>query len=500
VAEAVTHETPVEDLDGGGGTRMKRNWRKPVVAVMALSLVAAACGGDDDDDAAADEDTAAEDADTGGDDADTGGEDADTGGDDADTGGEGGSADLAGAEVTITGPERDDPSVAALNEVLGAFAEENGFELTYTGDADWETNINTQVQGGNPPSISIFPQPGKLKDFAEQGFIVPLTDDVNATVDEYWDESYQSDGQGRDGEQYGVPVKTDVKSLVWYKPARFEEAGLTVPESFDEFTQLLDDIKALDDGAPLCVGIESGTATGWPFTDWVEEMVLRLHGPDVYDQWVNHEIPFNDPQIVEAMQAVVDIWNGEGNVYASGGSIAGTNFADNTEPLVNDQCWMHRQANFLAGLFPEGTDFANPDNPDAVDVFYFPDINGDRPLLIAGTLAAGFNDDPATMAVLDFMATAEYAEQRQSVQTEAVGGGLSGFLSGAEGIDPSVFQPLEQSFLEIIAGAEVARFDGSDLMPADVGAGTFWSEGTSLVNGQVTAEEAADAIEASWPS
>jgi alpha-glucoside transport system substrate-binding protein len=161
---------------------------------------------------------------------------------------------------------------------------------------------------------------------------------------------------------------------------------------------------------------------------------------------------------------------------------------------------MHRQANFFAGLFPEGTTFADPEDPTAVDVFYFPDINGDKPALTAGIFAAAFNDDPATMAVMDYIATADYAETRQRNQTEAVGGGLSGYLSAAQGQDPSVYQPLEQSFLEILEASQIARFDGSDLMPADVGAGTFWSEGTSLVNGDTTAEDAAATIEASWPS
>jgi alpha-glucoside transport system substrate-binding protein len=103
------------------------------------------------------------------------------------------------------------------------------------------------------------------------------------------------------------------------------------------------------------------------------------------------------------------------------------------------------------------------------------------------------------MAVMDYIATADYAETRQKNQTEAVGGGLSGYLSAAQGQDPAVYQPLEQSFLAILDAAQIARFDASDLMPADVGAGTFWSEGTSLVNGDTTAQEAADAIEASWP-
>jgi alpha-glucoside transport system substrate-binding protein len=454
---------------------MNKRWLKLAAVPVALSLVAAACGSDSDSDSSGD-----------------------TGTETTTAGGEGGTEDFGGATVTITGPERDDPSIAAINDTLNAWGETVGITVEYTGDADWEANINTQVEGGNPPDISFFPQPGKLADFARAGYVVPLTDEVNATLDEFWADGYQLYGNV-DDVQYGVPAKTDLKSLVWYQPQAFADAGYEVPTTFDEFTALVDQMAADGGPKPLCVGIESGQATGWPFTDWVEDLVLRQAGADVYDQWVNHEIPFDDPQIVEAMQTVKDLWTEE-NVFAAGGSIAATNFADNGQPLVDGQCYMHRQANFFAGLFPEGTTFADPEDPAAVDVFYFPDINGDKPALTAGIFAAAFNDDPATMAVMNYIATADYAETRQKNQTEALGGGLSGYLSAAQGQDPSVYQPLEQRFLEILGASEIARFDASDLMPADVGAGTFWSEGTSLVNGDTTAEEAAKAIEASWPA
>ncbi len=450
---------------------MNKRWLKLAAVPIALSFVAAACGSDDDSGSGSDNTSA--------------------------SGGDSG-LDFDGATVTLTGPERDDPSIAAINDTLAAFGETVNLNIEYTGDADWEANINTQVEGGNPPDISFFPQPGKLADFARDGAVVALTDDVNATVDEYWADGYQLYGNV-DDVQYGVPAKTDLKSLVWYQPAAFEENGYEVPTTFDEFTALVDQMAADGVAKPLCVGIESGQATGWAYTDWVEDMVLRQAGPDVYDQWVNNEIPFDDPQIVEAMQTVVDIWTDE-NVFAAGGSISATNFADNGQPLVDGQCFMHRQANFFAGLFPEGTAFADPENPDAVDVFYFPDINGDTPVLTAGIFAAAFNEDPATMAVMDYIATADYAENRQRLQTAELDGALSGYLSAAQNQDPSVYQPLEQSFLEILNAAEIARFDGSDLMPADVGAGTFWSEGVKLVNGNATAEEAAATIQASWPS
>ncbi|HEY5664329.1 MAG TPA: ABC transporter substrate-binding protein [Ilumatobacter sp.] len=453
---------------------MKRNWKKPVLAIMALSLVAAACGGDDDDSAPADTEAEAPAATTA-------------------------APAPSGGTITVTGPERDESEAGSLQEVLGAWGEANGVEVVYLGSADWEAEVNTQVEGGNPPDISIFPQPGKLADFARAGYVVALNDEAAAAAAANWSEAWTVFGNV-DGVQYGVPVKSDLKSLVWYQPARFAAAGYAVPTTFAEFTALIDQMVADGGPKPLCVGIESGQATGWSYTDWVEDMVLRQHGADVYDQWVSHEIPFNDPRIVESMQTVLDLWN-EDTVFASSGTIAATAFQDNGQPLVDGDCFMHRQASFYSAFIPEGTAFADG-SEGAVDVFYFPDINGDKPVLGAGTLAAAFNARPEVHALLAYMATPDYAMARQKAQQALKGGGaaLSGFLSAVKGQDPSVYQPLEQSMLNVLETAAIVRFDASDLMPADVGAGTFWTEGTSAVNGDITAQEAADTIEASWPT
>jgi alpha-glucoside transport system substrate-binding protein len=477
---------------------MRRPMMKLAAACTVMALAAGACGSDKDKSsdttaAAATPTTAAGTATTaaGSETTEAGSETTTAGSVTADT------TDFGGAKVLITGSERDDPSVAAINGTLQAWGETRGLDITFAGDADWETNINTQVQGGNAPDIGIFPQPGKLADFARAGSIKPLADNVLASLAEYWSTDY-SDYAKVDGVQYGVPVKTDLKSLVWYQPQAFKDAGYEVPTTFDEFTALV--AKMTADGGPkaLCVGIESGGATGWTFTDWVEEMILRQDGGDFYDQWVAHEVPFNDPKVVTAIQTVLDLWSDD-NVYADGGNIAATAFQANGPALAAGKCFMHRQASFFSGFFPEGTKFADG-SPGAVDVFYFPDINGDKPVLTAGTYAAAFNDNPATMAVLEYLSTADYAQKRQAAQTEFLKGGLSGFLSAAKGQDPSVYQPLEQGFLDILNNSELSRFDASDLMPADVGAGTFWTDGTSAVNGDISAEEAADDIEASWPS
>ncbi|MFV1989133.1 MAG: ABC transporter substrate-binding protein [Acidimicrobiales bacterium] len=404
--------------------------------------------------------------------------------------------DLAGTTVSVFGPESSDEEAGGVQDALDVFAEETGITIEYTGARDFSDQINAQAVGGNPPDIAIFPQPGKVADFAREGLVLPLPDEVTAASNENWPADWNNFGVV-DGVQYAVPNKADLKSLVWYQPSRFEALGYEVPQTYDEFVALVA-TAAADGNTPLCVGIESGPATGWVFTDWVEEMMLRFAGGDVYDQWVANEIPFDDPAVVSAMQQVIDLWNSDGAVFAAGGSIAATPFGDNGQPLVDGDCLMHRQASFFAAFIPEGTAFADG-SEGAVDVFYFPSNEG-KPILVAGTVASAFRDAPEVWAVMEYFSSAEYANARQAAQTERKGGGLSGFLSAANGVDSSLYQGLEKSFIDIMLNADVARFDASDLMPAAVGAGTFWTEGTSIVNGDVSVEEGAANIQASWPS
>ncbi len=405
---------------------------------------------------------------------------------------------LAGTAVRITGPERDPSEAGALQAALDEFADANDMTIFYVGSADWEAEINVQIEAGNPPDISVFPQPGKLADFANSGSLLALPDDVTEAVSANWSEGAMGFGLV-DGTQYGVPNKTDLKSIVWYQPAQFEANGYETPDTLDELYALTETMIA-DGNTPFCVGIESGQATGWTFTDWVEDMMLRRHDGATYDAWVAGDLPFASDEVSGVMQEVLDLWNTPGMVYADGGSIASTAFQANGEPLVNGDCMMHRQASFFSAFFPEGTPVQDG-SEGAVDIFQFPQGDTDPPIVLtAGTLVGAFDDRPEVWAVIEYFGSPEFANARQRYQQEAKGGGdaLSGFNTANLNADRSLWSPLEQSFLEIMSANDV-RFDGSDLMPADVGAGTFWTEGTAMVNGDKSVADAAAAIDASWP-
>ena len=404
--------------------------------------------------------------------------------------------DLSGTKVTVFGPESSEEEAGAMQDALDVFAAESGIEIVYTGARDFSDQINAQAVGGNPPDIAVFPQPGKVGDFAAENWILAVPDSVQGAIASQWPAG-TLDTVTFGGTLYGVPNKTDLKSIVWYNTSIFESGGYAVPESQEELRALT--IQMITDGVtPLCVGIESGPATGWTFTDWMEDLILRMLDENVYDQWVAGEIKFADPRIVGVAELVLQLWNGPGVVYAAGGSIAATSFGDNGEPLVAGDCAMHRQASFYAAFLPEGTTVGPGQD---IDVFYFPAVaaKGNRPVLTAGTYVSAFRDAPEVWAVMEFMGSAQYAEVRQAAQSARKGGGQSGFLSANLDQDLSVYNDLERSFVEILQTASPARFDGSDLMPAAVGAGTFWTEGTSAVNGDKTVAEAFAAIDASWP-
>jgi alpha-glucoside transport system substrate-binding protein len=484
---------------------MKRNWMRWCAVPIAMTLAATACSTSDDDDAGGD--SIAAPAETSGDGttvpAATTDDTTETTTGDTTEGTEatGSTEPLpstpgagSAGSVTVFGVEDSENEAGAMQDALSEFGEANGITITYVGRRDFETQINSQVLGGNPPDIAAFPQPGKLIQFAEDGDLIEVPEEVLTAVSENWDESFLA-FSNLDGTQYGVPFKNDLKSLVWYVPSVWEEKGYTVPETLTDFFALAEEMIANGD-TPLCVGIESGAATGWPFTDWVEEIVLREQGVDYYNQWVAHEVPFNDDPVVAAMERVTDLWSTEGAVYASGGSIAATAFGDNGEPLVNGNCMMHRQANFFSAFFPDGTEFG--EGPGQVSTFYFPSDEG-RPVLVGGISAAAFRDAPEVWQVMEYLGSPEFANARQLAQSERVGGGNSGFLTGNRNADPANWNELEQSFLETLTTADPAAFDGSDQMPADVGAGSFLSEVTALVNGDQDAQTTADNIEASWP-
>lgn len=451
---------------------MKRNWKVLLALLAALSLIAAACGGDDDEETS-----------TGGDESSSSGESLMGGEIPCDN-------QYEGETVSIFSPVRDsenDKPVADFVAGYDPLAECTGVTIDFQGTDQFETEVNVRLEGGDPPDVIDYPQPGLMIQHVNQGHLFELPEDVAAHLATDYISGWEVYGTVNDT-IYGLPGRSNIKSLVWYSPGAFEEAGYEIPESLEDLQALSDQIVA-DGGTPWCVGAESGVATGWVLTDWMEDFMLRVNGADVYDQWVNHEIPFNDPQVVEVVDAVgsyvknPDYLGGENLVKA----IATTKFQDGGLPILTGDCYMHRQASFYSTLWGEDAVVG-----EDVDVFYLPSP-GDGPayMLGGGDIYAAATDRAATYDVIRYTGSLEYQTHIYQTRNELVP-----HLDLDPTSNPDAFT---QKLADLQLGAEVFRFDGSDLMPGAVGAGTFWTEVTAWVIGGDT-QTFVDNVEASWPS
>lgn len=401
---------------------------------------------------------------------------------------------LEGQTLTIFGPWRSEDQVL-FESVLAYFEAASGVDVNYSSSENYEQQIVIDTQAGSPPDIAILPQPGLIADLASRGSIAPLGAETEAWLRDNYaaGESWVGLGtyKGQDGTPalYALPYKIDVKSLVWYSPENFEDAGYAVPETMEELKALTDQIVA-DGGTPWCIGLGSGGATGWPATDWVEDMMLRTQPPEVYDRWVSNELPFNSPEVVGAIEEFGAFARNDAYVAGGAAAVASTDFRDSPKGLFSSppQCFMHRQASFIPSFFPEGTELG----VDA-DFFYFPAYAGKdlgKPVLGAGTLAFITKDSPAARAFIAFLQT-PIAHEVWMAQ--------SGFLTPLKSANADLYgNAALKKQGEILLNATTFRFDGSDLMPGAVGAGSFWTGMVDYTGGK-SAQEVADGIQASWP-
>lgn len=401
--------------------------------------------------------------------------------------------DLSGETMTISGPWLGVDKDLFLS-VVAYFEAATGAKVQYAGSDSFEQQIVIDTGAGSAPNVAVFPQPGLAADLASKGYLTPLSDETrdwlakNYAAGESWVDLGSYKDKNGDSKFFAFPYKADVKSLVWYVPENFDDAGYEVPKSMEDLKALTEQI-VKDGGTPWCIGLGSGAATGWPATDWVEDLMLRTASPETYDKWVSNEIPFNDPAVVNAINEFGWFARNDDFVDGGAGAVATTDFRDSPKGLFSSppKCYMHKQASFIPSFFPEGTKLG----VDA-DFFYFPayaDKDLGTPVLGAGTMFAITKDSKAAEAFIDFLKT-PIAHEIWMAQ--------SGLLTAFKGVNLDAYanDSLHKQG-EILLNATTFRFDASDLMPGKIGAGSFWTGMVDYVGGK-DAEEVATEIQKSW--
>lgn len=401
--------------------------------------------------------------------------------------------DLSGQEISILGPWLG-PDKEMVESVIAYFEAATGAVVNYSGSDSFEQQIVIDTEAGSPPDIAIFPQPGLAADLARKGHLVPLGDETAEwTIDTYAaGQSWVDLGSypGPDGTKvlYGFFFKVDLKSLVWFVPENFEDAGYEVPKTMEDLKALTDQIVA-DGGTPWCIGLGSGGATGWPATDWVEDMMLRTNPPADYDAWVSNEMRFDDPKVVAAIEEFGAFARNDAYVAGGAGAVASTDFRDSPKGLFTSppQCYLHRQASFIPAFFPDSVIVG-----EDADFFYFPayaskDLGA--PVLGAGTLFSMTRESETARAFIDFLKT-PIAHEVWMAQ--------KGFLTPHKGVNTEVYgDPTLRKMGDILLNATTFRFDGSDLMPGAIGAGAFWTGMVDYAGGKDATAVASD-IQKTW--
>jgi alpha-glucoside transport system substrate-binding protein len=402
-------------------------------------------------------------------------------------------ADIDGQSVTILGPwlGADQELFASI---IAYFEDATGATVNYSGSDSFEQQIVIDSEAGSPPDMAVLPQPGLAAELAAKGHLRDLGEETaqwvrdNYAAGDSWAELGTYAGADGADKFFAFPYKADVKSLVWYVPENFEDAGYEIPETYEDLKALTEQIAA-DGETPWCIGLGSGGATGWPATDWVEDLMLRLNSPEDYDAWTTNALPFNDPKVVAAIEEFG--WFAKNEDFVAGGpaSVSSTDFRESPNGLFESPpaCYMHRQASFIPSFFPEDAMVG-----DDYDFFYFPapaDGSLGQPVLGGGTLFAVFSENPVATAFIEFLKTPAAHELWMA---------QSGFTTPHTGVNMDAYaDDTRRKMGQILLDATTFRFDGSDLMPGAIGAGAFWTAMVDFVGG-ASAQEVADRVQDTW--
>lgn len=280
-----------------------------------------------------------------------------------------------------------------------------------------------------------------------------------------------------DGTLYGVYISADIKSLIWYNPKEFKKRGYKIPGTWEELIALSDRMVA-DGLTPWSIGLESGAASGWPGTDWIEDIMLRVAGPELYDQWVNNEIPWTAPEVKKAFELFGQIACNPQYVYGGSTNILTMNFGDAANPLFTTppRAFLHRQAGFITSFIREQHPELAPG--EDYDFFPFPPIDPKlgNPVMGAADMMSVCNDTPEARALMNYLSSAD---------AQSIWVGELGKLAVNQKVSSDAYpDDLTRSMADILHAAPVFRFDGSDSMPGAVGSGAFWEGVLNYIRGE----------------
>ena len=348
---------------------------------------------------------------------------------------------------------------ANFKKVLENFERRTGVKVVYTSAGDDVASfLNQKISGGTPPSIALVPQPGTVADLAKKGNLKPLSGDALAAVTTNYSAAWKDLGT-IDGKVYGIYLKAAQKSICWYRTDAFAEAGVQPPKSWDEFLAVA---RTLADAGITPFAVPGGSA--WTLTDFFENVYIQVGGPDNYDKLSTHQIPWTDPTVVETLQLMGRLWSTPRMIDGGNAGALKIDFSQSVAEVFGEK---PKAAILCEGDFvgSEITKAGRYKVGDTARYLPFPSVKGAKPsVVVGGDQAVALKDDKATMALMAYLGSKESAE------IFAKGGG---FITPNKAADPAAYpDSTVRGLAALVVGADVIKFDMSDLAPASFGGGT----------------------------
>jgi alpha-glucoside transport system substrate-binding protein len=405
-----------------------------------------------------------------------------------------GKTGTADGVVKIEGPLVGNDAIL-LEKSWAGWEKANHITIQYTGSSDFQENIGGEAQQGNTPDLAIFEQPGLINDLAKLGYVQKLPTDVqsevNSTFPAEW-AGYTTVGSN----DYAAPLLAKLNGWVYYSPEAFQRLNITVPTTWDELLTLTGRLRINQGEAPWCEGFASNASSGAAGESWINDIVLREDGPDVYDKWVSHDIKFSDPIIQNAVNQAGDILQNAPYVNAGFGGVSSINTTTTQQvakALESGKCTMTLEStSFLDDLQTTSKGAATIGPSAKIWAFMLPSTKaGITPYTVSGDFVAAFSNDSDTVKVQKYLASTSWAKTRMA---------LGGAISPAKTITPSDTPDvlLNSSIALMQNPSATVRLSASDLMPSVVGEGTFLSGMVNWIDGKSTTKVLAT-IDGSWP-
>ena len=395
-------------------------------------------------------------------------------------------AEKLGGTVTLLGVWGGQ-ELEIFNAMVKPFQERTGVKVEFEATRDLDAVLTTRVASGNPPDLALLPNPGKMAEFARQKKLVDLSGVIDvAKMKQSYAASWLELGSV-DGKLVGIFPKASLKGLVWYSPKQLKAAGVAVPQTFEAL--LAGSQKLSAKATPWAIGIESGAASGWVGTDWLENLFLKTHGPKKYVEWYEGKLPWTSPEMKAVWQAWGKIVGDPKMTYGGAQYVLSTNFGQAFAPLFENppKAYFHFQATFIQSFIQKQFPALKPQ--EDFDFFALPPVKAEyaKSAEIAGDLMGMFKKTPQAAALLEYITTAE---------------AQSFWVKAANGVSPNrkvaltdYPDALSKNAAQILTAADITVFDASDMMPSKMNT-EFWRAIVSFVEDPASLDDLLGELEA----